>query len=85
MVQIFIKIQHKEADMKKTVSRVALILFVLALIIPSAVFAAEKPKFAIVFKNTGNPYGEKQLEGFRVGIEEQGFEAILRSPDLPTA
>jgi len=61
------------------------VLLALTLIIPSSVFAAEKPKFAIVFKNTGNPYGEKQLEGFRVGIEEQGFEAILRSPDLPTA
>jgi len=85
MVLIFIRIQHKEADMKKTVTRVALVLFVLALIIPTAVFAADKPKFAIVFKNTGNPYGEKQLEGFRIGIEEQGFEAILRSPDLPTA
>ena len=85
MVLIFIRIQHKEADMKKTVTMVALVLFVLALIIPTAVFAADKPKFAIVFKNTGNPYGEKQLEGFRIGIEEQGFEAILRSPDLPTA
>jgi rhamnose transport system substrate-binding protein len=42
-------------------------------------------KYAIVFKNTGNPYGEKQMAGFKAGIEEQKFEAILRAPDQPTA
>lgn len=42
-------------------------------------------RHAFVFKNTGNPYGEKQMEGFRIGIEEQGHQAILRAPDLPTA
>jgi rhamnose transport system substrate-binding protein len=42
-------------------------------------------KYAIVFKNTGNPYGEKQMAGFKAGIEEQKFEAILRAPDAPTA
>jgi len=41
--------------------------------------------YAIVFKNTGNPYGEKQMAGFKTGIEEQGFQAILRAPDQPTA
>jgi rhamnose transport system substrate-binding protein len=41
--------------------------------------------YAIVFKNTGNPYGEKQMAGFKAGIEEQKFEAILRAPDQPTA
>jgi rhamnose transport system substrate-binding protein len=42
-------------------------------------------KYAIIFKNTGNPYGEKQMAGFKAGIEEQKFEAILRAPDQPTA
>lgn len=42
-------------------------------------------RHAFVFKNTGNPYGEKQMEGFKEGIEEQGYEAILRAPDQPTA
>jgi rhamnose transport system substrate-binding protein len=42
-------------------------------------------RHAIVFKSTGNPYGERQMSGFRDGIVEQGFEAILRAPDLPTA
>ncbi|MCL2043960.1 MAG: rhamnose ABC transporter substrate-binding protein [Treponema sp.] len=42
-------------------------------------------RHAIIFKNTGNPYGERQMGGFKDGIEEQGFEAILRAPELPTA
>jgi len=45
----------------------------------------DKLKFAFIFKNTGNPYGEKQMEGFKTAIEELGGEAILRAPDQPTA
>ncbi|HZG80303.1 MAG TPA: substrate-binding domain-containing protein, partial [Brevibacillus sp.] len=44
-----------------------------------------KKRFAIIFKNTGNPYGEKQMEGFKIAIEETGGEAILKAPDQPTA
>jgi len=44
-----------------------------------------KKRFAIIFKNTGNPYGEKQMEGFKIAIEELGGEAILKAPDQPTA
>jgi len=49
--------------------------------------AAEgKKRFAFIFKNTGNPYGEKQMEGFRIAIEDElGGEAILKAPDQPTA
>lgn len=43
-----------------------------------------KERYAIVFKNTGNPYGEKQMEGFKMAIEELGGEAILRAPESPT-
>ena len=42
-------------------------------------------RHAFVFKNTGNPYGDKQMEGFAEGIAEAGFEAILRAPDVPSA
>lgn len=42
-------------------------------------------KYAFVFKNTGNPYGEKMMDGFKEVIEEIGGEVILRSPDQPTA
>jgi rhamnose transport system substrate-binding protein len=44
-----------------------------------------KKRFAIIFKNTGNPYGEKEMEGFKIAIEELGHEAILKAPDQPTA
>jgi rhamnose transport system substrate-binding protein len=69
---------------------------VLAVIGALVLFTGCKPKdaaaggagggqYAIVFKSTGNPYGERQMGGFEEGIKEQGFEAILRAPDLPTA
>ena len=45
----------------------------------------EKKKYAIVFKNTGNPYGEKEMEGFKNAVEELGHEVILKAPDQPTA
>ena len=44
-----------------------------------------KKKYAIVFKNTGNPYGEKEMEGFKNAITELGGEPILKAPDQPTA
>ncbi|SET18690.1 rhamnose transport system substrate-binding protein [Natronincola peptidivorans] len=44
-----------------------------------------KQRHAIIFKNTGNPFGEKMMEGFKTAIEELGHEAILRAPDQPTA
>jgi rhamnose transport system substrate-binding protein len=44
-----------------------------------------KKKYAIVFKNAGNPYGEKQMQGFKEAVEEFGGEAILKAPEQPTA
>ena len=44
-----------------------------------------KKRFAFIFKNTGNPYGEKQMQGFKDAITELGGEAILKAPDQPTA
>lgn len=41
--------------------------------------------YAMVFKNTGNPYGEKMMDGFEEAIKEAGGEVILRAPDQPTA
>ena len=75
--------------MKKTL----LLVIVLAAIIPALLFAggtedakgASGNKHAFVFKNTGNPYGDKQMQGFKDGITEQGMEAITRAPDQPTA
>ncbi|WP_058308455.1 rhamnose ABC transporter substrate-binding protein [Gracilibacillus massiliensis] len=44
----------------------------------------EQKRHAFVFKNTGNPYGDKMMEGFETAIEEIGGESILRAPDQPT-
>lgn len=52
---------------------------------PTESTSAAKKKFAFIFKNTGNPYGEKQMGGFKTAIEELGGEAILKAPDQPTA
>jgi rhamnose transport system substrate-binding protein len=78
--------------MRKVITRAAVIAAIMAIALPVALFAtgggekaAGGQKYAIVFKNTGNPYGDKQMSGFKAGIEEQGFEAILRAPEAPTA
>ncbi|MGA2765205.1 MAG: rhamnose ABC transporter substrate-binding protein [Spirochaetia bacterium] len=83
--------------MRKFLIRAAVITAIMAIALPVALFASgsgEKQggamaggaaKYAIVFKNTGNPYGDRQMGGFKAGIEEQGFQAILRAPDQPTA
>ncbi len=79
--------------MRRFFIRAAVILAIMAIAAPIAVFATgsgEKAaggtaKYAIVFKNTGNPYGDKQMGGFKAGIEEQGFQAILQAPAQPTA
>ena len=71
--------------------KVIVLSLIISLAGTAAVFAGGgaqtggKERHAIVFKSTGNPYGERQMGGFKDGIEEQGFEAILRAPDLPNA
>jgi rhamnose transport system substrate-binding protein len=71
--------------MKKVIA----LSLVFVLVCSAVVFAgggqSGKQRHAMVFKNTGNPYGDRQMGGFKDGIEEQGFEAILRAPEQPTA
>ncbi|HUX39980.1 MAG TPA: rhamnose ABC transporter substrate-binding protein [Rectinemataceae bacterium] len=69
--------------MRKFIALSVVILVAMSLAVSCA--APKSNKYAIVFKNTGNPYGDKQMSGFKAGIEEQKFEAILRAPDQPTA
>lgn len=75
--------------MKKLLSIIITLVFIASLTSGFSYAAktntAAKKKFAIIFKNTGNPYGEKQMEGFKIAIEEQGGTAILKAPDQPTA
>ncbi len=76
--------------MKKNALRTILLLLVLAVLVPATLFAAgakeaAMERHAIVFKSTGNPYGEKMMDGFEAGAKELGFDFIRRAPDLPTA
>ncbi len=77
--------------MGTTKKSIIMILVLIMAFAPLALFAggrseaADAERHAFIFKNTGNPYGEKQMEGFAEGIREQGFEEILRAPDQPTA
>jgi len=73
--------------MKKILTAVAIALVVGGLSVAHAATQAPagKAKYAIIFKNTGNPYGEKEMAGFKKAAEEVGAEAILKAPDQPTA
>jgi rhamnose transport system substrate-binding protein len=74
--------------MKKVIGLSLIIVMVMAAVFTTSCKGQKedaKERHAIVFKSTGNPYGERQMGGFRDGITEQGFEAILWAPDLPTA
>ena len=47
--------------------------------------AAGGKKYAIVVKNTGNPYNEKEAQGFQDAVTKLGSTAIVKAPDQPTA
>jgi len=51
----------------------------------SAQATGGKAKYAIIVKSTGNPYNEKEMEGYKKAITEIGGETILKAPDQPTA
>lgn len=42
-------------------------------------------KFAIIIRNAGNPYAEKEAAGFQEVIESMGAECIVRAPEAATA
>lgn len=44
-----------------------------------------KGTYAIVTKAAGNPYNEKEAEGFKEVIEKAGGEAIVKHPEAATA
>ncbi len=53
---------------------------------PAENAAGGAKRYAFIFKSAGNPYGEKQMEGFKLAIEEAGAgEVILKAPAEPTA
>lgn len=44
-----------------------------------------KKVYAIVTKSAGNPYNEKEAEGFQKIIEAEGGECIVKHPESATA
>ena len=74
--------EEKPADVSQTVETSAAVETAQT----SEATETEDYTFAIVFKNTGNPYGEKEMEGFRIAIEDElGYNCILKAPENPTA
>lgn len=47
--------------------------------------AVKTAKYALIVKNTGNPYNEKEAVGFETAVKEFGGEAIIKRPANPTA
>ncbi len=68
--------------MKKALSLVLALVLVLSM---SVVALADGNRYAIVVKNTGNPYNDKEAEGFETGCKAIGAEAIIKAPANPTA
>ena len=69
----------------KKVSRIIICLALVVLLVGAMVAqGATAKRYAMIFKNTGNPYGEKQMDGFKAAVEECGAQAILKAPDQPT-
>jgi len=69
-------------------------LMLAAMIVGGLVFAAggsdkkaatTQAKHALIVKNTGNPYNEKEAAGFEEAVKEFGAEAIVKRPANPTA
>lgn len=75
--------------MKKILSLCLAVLLVFSVVVGCSTSTETsnggKKKVAFVFKNTGNPYGEKMMEGFKEAVQESGAEVILKAPDQPTA
>jgi rhamnose transport system substrate-binding protein len=78
--------------MKKMTVKVAVLSTILAALCSAAVFAGggqaaggASNTHAVVFKSTGNPFGEKLMDGYEAAIKEQGGTVLRRAPDLPTA
>lgn len=69
--------------MKKVFSIIIISALVMALMV-SSIYGVAPKRYAMIFKNTGNPYGEKQMDGFKTAVEECGAQAILKAPDQPT-
>ena len=46
---------------------------------------SDKETFALIVKSAGNPYNEKEAEGFKEIIEGEGYNCIIKYPKKATA
>lgn len=74
----------------KRIMVIALALAMLFVFVACAAPAAQSSsggakKFAIMVKNTGNPYNEREAAGFKEAMDELGYECIIKAPANPTA
>lgn len=71
--------------MKRVLITVFSLMLVMSMVMVTGPGAEAAGKYAIIVKNAGNPYNEKEMEGFKNAMEEIGGEAILKAPAEPTA
>ena len=74
--------------MKKLLSMIVLVALLLTVLAGCATTPTTKPgggTYALIVKNTGNPYNEKEAEGFEKAVKEFGGTPIVKRPANPTA
>lgn len=74
--------------MRRNAALTAALACVLAVttVVPAiAAGSAEGKKVAIITKSAGNPYNEKEAEGFAEVVEAEGGEVIVQHPQAATA
>ena len=76
--------------MKKFLSLIVLVALMLTVLAGCTTPSTTKPggtggTYALIVKNTGNPYNEKEAEGFEKAVKEFGGTAIIKRPANPTA
>lgn len=71
--------------MKKFLVLTLIVALMLTLLAGCATTAKGGGTYAIIVKNTGNPYNEKEAEGFTKAVTEFGGTAIVKRPANPTA
>ena len=70
---------------------ILMVLVLVLLLVPvfagcnQAPVSGGKKRIALIVKSTGNPFMEKMADGFKEAVEESGHEAIIKSPDQPSA
>lgn len=70
---------------KKIVSAILCAAMVVAPAATAFAGTADGKKIAIITKSAGNPYNEKEAEGFQEVVEAEGGEAIVKHPEAATA